>query len=398
MSPPAPATPHLALSPRARTIATAILVGLGLWLALPHQVGGPALVFAIASIFAAGTPLGVALGALTTLAGLATVPVPAPTAPLFTIGAALAGVGLGLFARELDRVGALLRSPLALATLLAVIVGVTLALPDTRVLLAAPDGQPLMLPAIVFDGATFTRLSVDLPAVLALSTPGGSLPAIALTALAIAAVILSIARLRGGGEARLVRGAWELTTLAAALAALVGLLGLLQGLGLFGEVALSSELLRQRYDLALSHQGGVLDLVAPPFAELALWSRPWVDGLRLLAASALLALTLRELRATRAPASTPLPPTPPTPETSRPSRLVPLALAAAAAGTALIAAQRGLSGPALALLGGLVLGAGALVALRLEPRAPHPLTTLGALAAGGATWVYAWLVTPLFGA
>lgn len=386
------------MSQRLRVIASAVMIGLGLWLALPHQPGSGIWVFALASLVAVGTRLGLALAALALLAGLAAEPVEQALGSLNGAAMALSGVGLGLLARELERLHTRLESPLVLGALLAIVLSLTLALPDGSVTLATAEGGVMSLPAMVVDGASFMRRQVELPALVELAAPVGSSSAIALTAALLAVIVLVIAHLRHAdahdGSRHLRRGAWELAALAAGLALVTAVLGLAQLLGLFGPVALDPEGLRRGFDLAASPDGGVLDLAVPASAELRLWSRPWVDGLRLLAAVSLVALAIRQLLRS------------PTPDVSLPgistrpelSSLPYVALASTTGATAFIAAANGLEGAPLALLAGLVLGVGTLASRASGARPTGVLTAAVALSGCGLAWIYAWLVGPLFGA
>lgn len=395
-------------------LAALVLTATGAVLGLPYAPGGATLVFVVAALGAFGTRAGVLLGALALVAGLGTVPVYQPTLMLPAIGMGLAGLGLGLLGRELDRLARVLPSTLVAGALIAVVAAATMALPEGRVLLADGAGAPLALPALWVDGSSFLRVATEIPAYVTRPNPGGSLSAIALLATLLAALLIVIVHLRGGdpsspsaGEARVParerRAAWELAALAGALALIVALLGLGQLAFDMGPSALEPEAWRNALDLAGSRDGAVIDLAVPPSMGLRLWSRPWIDGLRLLPALGLLWLAVRELRA-----KTPVRVASFAPHGLSP--LTPCALAVTAAGTALIAAAHGLQGAPLALIAGLVLGLGAVVAGRTWTEVPSALgvvevgpavpalAPLLALAGSAFVWVFAWLVTPLFGA
>ncbi len=300
------------------------------------------------------------------------------------VGMGLAGIGLGLLPRELDRYTRAL-SPLVLGALLVVVLALTLMIPAPEVLLATPSGDPLAFPSIVVDGATFLRTWVAIPAYVPLPNPAGSFGSIAAMAALIAALLLTIVQLRGRA-ANEATAAWQVAALAAGLGGLFALIGL--GQLVLGSTELDPELVRHSLALTGSRDGSLLDL-AVPAAELRLWSRPWVDGLRLLPSLGLVWLALRELRRPTLEEPT---------EVTDASALTPAALALTGLGTALVAAVNGLHGASLALLGGLALGLGALVAMRLSaPEAARFGPRLGLLASA-VVWVYAWLVTPLFGA
>jgi len=369
-------------------LAALVLAALGAVLGLPWAPGGPTLAFVAAALAALGTRAGVALGALALLAGLGTPPVAMPTLAMPAAGTALAGLGLGLVARELERLRVLPSNTLV-GAVLALLVALAVALPDGRALLAASDGAPLTLSAIIVDGPSFTTLPRTLPAELALASTPDWLRIAAFAASGLALAGLIVAHLRRSERAT--RTAWRLGLMAAALGVVVGLVGLVQ---LLGSVDLDAQALRHAYDLAGSREGAVLELTVPAAAELRLWSRPWVDGLRLLPAAVLLWLALRQRER----------------DLTRPQPtfgpLLPVALAATALGAALVATAHGLSGAPLALIAGLVLAAGALLSARTwttgaVASAPSEAPALApnlALVGAAACWAYAWLVTPLFGA
>jgi len=391
-------------------LVTLVLTASGAVLGLPYAPGGATLVFVVAALGAFGTRAGVLLGALALVAGLGTPPVWQPTLMLPAVGTTLAGLGLGLLARELDRLSRVLPSTLLGAALVALAGAATLALPEGRVLLADGDGAPLMLPALVVDGGSFARVATEVPALITHANPGGSLSAIAALACLLASLVLIIVHLRTGvtsasrmsGERR---GAWELTALAGALALAVALLGLGQLLLGSGPASVEPEVWRNALDLSVSRDASVVDLAAPASVSLRLWSRPWIDGLRFLPALSLLWLAVRELRGSRSAAfAHEL-------RARSAARLVtsfalgisqwtPIALALTVVGAALIAAAHGLQGTPLALLAGLVLGLGGLVAGRTWTGASGSLAFAPLLALAGTAfvWIYAWLVTPLFGA
>lgn len=371
-------------------LAALVLAGLGAALGMPYAPGGPTLAFGVATLAALGTRGGVALGALALLAGLGTPPAPLATLAMPAVGTALAGLGLGLVIRELERLRAVPSNTLG-GAVLALVGALAAVLPDGRALLATPDGAPLALPALVVDGPSFATLPLSLPGAVALDSTPGWLRLAAFAFAVLAAVALVVAHLRQGERAE--RSAWRLATVAAVLGIAIGIAGVAQ---LLGSVDLDAQGLRQAYDLAASRDGAVLELTVPASAELRLWSRPWVDGLRLLPAAALLWLALRQRERHAShlqPAHGPL---------------LPIALAATALGAALIAGTHGLAGAPLALVAGLVLAAGALLSGRFSPAAPGaptgPHSGAPALAPGlalvGAAfcWIYAWLVAPLFGA
>ncbi len=182
-------------------LAALLLTATGAALGLPYAPGGATLVFAVAALGAFGTRAGVLLGALALIAGLATVPVSQPTLILPAIGTGLAGLGLGLLGRELDRLARALPSVLVSGALIAVVAAATLSLPGAPVLLANGDGTPLALPALVVDGGSFMRVATEVPAFITHPSPGGNLSLIALLATLLSALLLVIVHLRGVDQA-----------------------------------------------------------------------------------------------------------------------------------------------------------------------------------------------------
>ncbi len=367
-----------------------VLAAAGGALGLVHAPGGPVLVFVLATLAALGTRAGIVLGALALIGGLATAPGYQPTLILPALGMGLAGLGLGLLGRDLDRYARAF-SPLVLGALLVVVLVSTLAIPSHEVLLAAPSGEPLGLPGVVVDGATFLRTWTAIPAQVSLANPTGSLGSIAAVAGLVAALLLTIVHLRGNAQNE-ASAAWQVTVLAAGLGATFALVGF--GQLVIGSVDLDPDLVQRSLALAASRDGSLVEL-ALPAAELRLWSRPWVDGLRLLPAMGLLLLALRELRRLK-PTAEPIQETPTVVTDASP--FTPIALALTALGTALVAAANGLHGAPLALIGGLALGLGALVAQRLSAPETSGFGPRLGLLASALVWVYAWLITPLFGA
>lgn len=368
-----------------RAAIAAALAALGAFAGLSWAPGGSTLVLVCATLAALGTEAGVVLGALALVAGVGTPPIAMPTLIVPALGAGLAGIGLGLLARELDRARGALTS-LTGAALMALLGAAALALPSIAPWLASPDGALLTGRALVVDGPSFTRLALDAPL---RGAPMTSTPAtIAAVAAVLAAVLALYAEQRDAVKPR--RWAWAALSIAGALGLAAALIGLLDLLAAAPE--LDREALRRTLDFAGARDGGVLDLVVPAHAELRLWSRPFVDGLRLLPA---LLVLLMAFRASRVPLNKP-------PRTSTPalSGLAFAALAAAALGTALFAATHGIAGPSLAMIAGLVLGSSSLVAARTWGAAtsPAPLSPLLGLAGAALLWVFAWLVVPLFGA
>jgi len=234
-----------------------------------------------ATLAALGSRPGVLFGALTLVAGLAVQPAALPLiAPMALIGALLAGAALGLLGRELERhIDLLARDHRAvLVALAALLLLLTLVMPDPHVRLAS-GGMPAMFDALTIDTPSATRLWRPIPALVTYLSPLADLEPLALilsgivafAAMAHAALALPLDR----AFQWVVRG----TALLTVVVALVALLDLLAG-----SVTLDLEALRQTMTHQASTAGPLLDLAAPPDVALAWWSRPLVDGLRLVAA------------------------------------------------------------------------------------------------------------------
>ena len=366
-----------------RAAIALVLAGLGAASGLPWSAGGPTLVLVCATLAALGPEVGVALGALALVAGVGTMPVATPTLLVPAVGAGLAGLALGLLGRELDRLkGAL--SPLVGAALMALVAAAALALPSLAPWLASPDGGLLTGRALFIDGPSFTRLALDTPL---RGEPMTATPATIAAVAAVAAAVLALfAQQRDDARPR--RWAWGALSIAGALGFAAALIGVLDLLATAPE--LDRETLRRGLDFTHARDGGVLDVLPPAAAELRLWSRPWVDGLRLVPSALLL---LMAFRASRVPLNKPARLATPTL-----SGLPFAAFAAAAAGTAFYAATHGISGSSLAMVAGLALGLSSLVAARAWNDGAIALSPLLGLAGAALLWVYAWLVVPLFGA
>lgn len=373
-----------------------VLAAIGAVLGLPYAPGGATLAFVVATVASFGTRAGLAAGALALIAGAGVAPVAVAFGPFEVAGAALGGLALGLLLREGERLFEGL-SPALIGALAALTLAFTLVVPSESVRLATAEGAPLSLPALIVDAASMTRVATTVPAELTLAAPS------TLTTLALVAALAAALFLLGARTRQLQTVTWRVTAVAGALGVVAGLAGLVQ---LMGSAALDAEVMRHAYDLRASVSGSVLDLVVPPVAELRLWSRPFVDGLRLVPAVFLAGLAMRNLLVLRA---TPLIKAEVvrahlTDETALPllgswTWLMPLALASAGLAAAALGFGGGagaLSGAALALIGGMALGLGALVASRFDPTLD--LAPRVALVAVAVLWVQAWVVGPLFGA
>lgn len=321
-----------------RLVATLVLAlgGLGLGLASDASDLRTVLLCA-AAIAALGTRPGLLFGALTLVSGVGVAPAAVPLfAPLAVVGSALAGVALGLLGRELERhIDVFARDHRALMIALAALVlALTFILPDPPARLVL-DGAPAMFDALAIDPATATRLWRPIPALIAYGGPlEGLEPVIIVFAGIVVFAGLAHAALRR--DPREVAIAAWVTAGAAAVVALLALFDLV-----FGSITLDAAALRQELSLSASASGPLLDLATPASADLALWSRPLVDGLRLVAAFVLGAAPFVKERS----------------QTSADHPWLLLALAAAVLALPLVPLP-------MALAGGVMLGVGALVAGR----------------------------------
>lgn len=351
-------------------VALAVLGGVLAVLADPRDPRG--LVFAVAALAAFGKRPSVLFGALALVGGLSAVPWPGPAVidPLALVGLGLSGLALGLLGRELDRHLDLFRGERLRPVLVALAaLGLALAwfLPDPAARLAGPDGAPLSFDALMVDPSTAFRLLRPLPAVVHHTSPLGDLRPLALVLSLVVAFAALAHWALGRGVDRVLRIA---VLAAAALTGLVAALGLVDLLT--GSVALDKEQVRQALTLKGSASGPLLDLALPAEAALRPWSRPWVDGLRLVAALLLAGAALW-------PA-----PSPKAETESEPGPWLPLALAAAVAALPF-------STPPMALASGVVLGLGALVAGRRG--ASTALAPRIALAALTVVWIWGAIAT-----
>lgn len=380
-----------------------VMAAVGAAIGLPHAPGGATLAFLVATLASFGTRTGLAAGALALIAGVGVAPVAIAFSPFEIAGAALGGLALGLLLREGERLFEGL-PPALIGALAALVLAFTLVIPSESVRLATTEGAPLFLPALIVDAASMTRVATTVPAEIDLAAPS------ALITVALAAALAAALFLLGARTRKLQVVTWRIAAVGGALGVVAGLAGLVQ---LMGSATLDTETMRHAYDLRASLGGSVLDLVVPPVAELRLWSRPFIDGLRLVPAVFLAGLAVRNLLVLRA---TPLIKAEvradhaggaaglitgdgEAPLLGSWTPLMPLALAAAGLAAAALGLGSGagaLSGAALALIGGMALGLGALVASRFDPTLD--LAPRVALVAVAVLWVQAWVVGPLFGA
>jgi len=351
------------------TPALVALVALVLGLvADPHAARTP--LFAAATLAALGTRPALVFAALALVAGVGTAPSAAAAGAFSPLaGAVLAGAALGLLGRAIA--AARLPETLGATTTLALAalgLALTFLVPDGPVHLAGPTG-PLTFDALLVDPGTASRVLVPIPAIIAHASPLADLASFTLVLAAVVAVAaLGMAALAAPPDAILravARGV-------AALAILVSFMALSE-LAL-GAVALDGPALREA--LSLAGRAPIVDLAVPPEADLALWSRPMVDGLRLIAALLLFGATLPPRPITASPAS---------------PRALPalawLALALALGELALLVVT-----PPLALASGLIVGRGALVVARIDARGERVVGL--ALLVVLALWVWGALAAP----
>jgi hypothetical protein len=323
----------------------------GLILGLDH-LAGPALPLALATVLALPTRATPILGALTLIAGLGSTPqhLASPTDLILPLGS---GLALGLLARHIASDTHFRGRHDLAGGLAALFLTFVLALPLPHLALASPEGGHLSLPAILGDGGTMIR--TPWPVSPFIEAPGSTLTAIAATASLLIAIVLFATHIAPSKRLS--------PSLAARLGVIAGALGVAAGvtglISLLSPPALSAEALRETFNLAASRDGAVLALELPAYT-LELSSRPFIDGLRILAGLVLLAIFIVRRE--------------PTPTLAAPSLGLPLYLGLAAGCLGLLGATTlaaGLSGPSLLLLAGLILVLGAMVATaRLRHEAP----------------------------
>jgi hypothetical protein len=358
-----------------------LLAAAGLALGLPAAPTGPALVLGLAALVALPTRATLPLGALALIGGLGAHGPSELIAVDFLLPVGT-GLALGLLSRVLARdLDALLRGRHELAgALVALGLGLILALPLPHVALAAVDGGPLLLPALLGDGATMIRTVWPVPAFVA---PGDSLLNDFATVLAALSALFLLAThfAPATSKALTPTNAARLGVLAGALGVAVGVAGLLS---LAAPPALEASQLRAALDLAASRDGVVLDVNLPPYA-LELASRPFLDGLRILAGLGLVATFVVRRRAPSEPGAHPL----------SPASYGALALGTLALFGATFSAG-GLAGPGLLVLGGLIVMAGGLVTAALSAR--DKLAPRVSLLAGTAMLALSPILPLLYGA
>lgn len=382
----APSAPPTGASlPRFTLVAGATLALAALALAVGALSGDPTgghAVLAGGAVLGFGGVGALWLAAFAVLVALGTPPDVAAPLPWWL--AAPGALALGALTRAAEPAARYLIAPsrrVAAATLLASLLAITLLLSDGYALLADPSGGTLAFDAILRDGLTAGRSAVSLPALVPHTQPGHVLGGVIALFAGVAA--FGLLAWRASDRAELARPAWLLAALAGGLAALFALTGLLELL--VGAVALpDAEALRAQLTFEAGLEASLERVSAPPTAALALWSRPVIDGVRLLLGAALVLLALRGLRG---------------PADSSAASAVALRAVAprwAPLAAALCAAMAPFSPLpiALALAATATLVVGALVAGRLG--APRDALPAGLLVAGAVSCVAAW-VGPLAG-
>lgn len=356
----------------AAAIALALTVA-GLALGLGASLTSPALALGLGALLALGTRAAPVLGALTLIAGLGTAPGPLMPTALELLTSAALGLGLGLTGRWLAAHASITHGPLVLAGLLALLVGLLHLMPPPALMLA-DSGDPLMTQAVMGDGPSSMRVLWPVAAFTA-GAPNALAP---LLWLGLAVAVACFAFHQRPVDPR----KHHLEHVIMAFGALVAIAGVLGLVGLFGSGTLDAEVFRHDLDLAAERATALA--ASPVPYELALWSRPFVDGLTLFSGLALVLLGLLSKR--RLPAPT---------EPAHTASLPLVGTNAIVIASFLFALTHGLDGEALLALAGAVAGLGALVS-SYDPKARlmSPLLVMAAVAMG----VAACLLPPLVAA
>lgn len=355
------------------TALALLLTAAGLALGLGASFTSAALPLGLGAFLALGTRAAPVLGALTLIAGLGTAPSPVIPTILELSTSVVLGVGLGLAGRWLAAHASITHGPLVLAGLLALLVGLLHLVPSPSLMLAQA-GDPLVTQAIMGDGPSSMRVLWPISAFSA-GTPNPLAP---LLWFGLALAVACFAFHQRSTDAR-TRHLEHVILAFGALVAIAGILGLA---GLFASGSIDAEVFRHDLDLAAERATA---LAAPTVThELALWSRPFVDGLTLVSGLALVLLALsskRRLPAPEQPAQT--------------STLPLMATNALVIAAFLFALTHGPDGDALLALAGGVAGLGALVSsFDAKARLMSPLLVMAAAVFG----VAACLLPPLIAA
>jgi hypothetical protein len=361
---------------RALLVALSVLVPCACFWLADGQLLAPWVGLSAATLAAAGTPLGVAVGVLALLSS--TLEIASPVATAWTAGAWVAGgLALGLLLREIDRdlpwalTGGATRTGVAGSALVAV----AALLPHGRLVLLDASGAPLWLAAQIQDPAAGLAGRVNLPAVLA-SPPPGELMLILALLLAVASAF-ALLRQEIEGDHEVATWGWPVMGTAGVLLALAGAWGLMELLG--GSVSVPDG---QAWALALSKAGqgtAVTGIETPTAATLGLASRPLVDPIRLMVGLAVSAWVWGPWRHR------------PVARVYGPRPLILLAVAAA-----VLAATLGLGSMTWAILAGALLAFASVLVAQTRPASSRLGIELVVLAT--ATWLSAWLTPAWTGA
>jgi hypothetical protein len=270
----------------ARDLAALLLVALGLGANVAAGGLDPrTLALAAATVLAWGTSGAWGPGLLAFLVGIAAHPYDMqPIFPTLTnVTALVAGAGLGLIVRHLAVhrwQGPLNRD--TIRALVALALGGTFLMSPSMARLAASDGAPLLLGLEVVDPTNLVAATVERHVALAMPHPLSPVAPF-LATLCLGASWVGLARV---GSAATRRRLWIVVAVFALVAVVVGAVP-----PLLETFQLDTDHVRETLSFRGAARGAVI-AVAPAEATFAPWSRPPVDALRLLFATALLSLTL----------------------------------------------------------------------------------------------------------
>lgn len=331
-----------------RDLAALLLVAIGIGVNVSAGGLDPrTLALAAATVLAWGTSGAWGPGLLAFLVGTAAHPYDLqPIFPTLTnVTALVAGAGLGLIVRHLAVhrwQGPLGRD--TIQALVALALGGTFLLSPALVRLATGDGTPLLLSLEVVDPDSLMATSVERHVALTMAHPLAPVAPF-LAALCLGAAWLGLAKV---GTPTTRRRLWLVISVLALGAVILGAV-----LPLLDTFQLDPGRVREELSLRGAARGAVISM-APAEAAFAPWSRPPLDALRILLATALLSLTLDRA-----------------PDRPRPE----LDLRALLVATALLVVAFGLGGfmPEAVAGGAILLGAAAVAARRsrMEPE-PGP--------------------------
>lgn len=255
------------------TVLAVVTAGLGLGLGLLASPSTPAFPLALATLIALGTRTAPIFGLGALVAGLGTVPDPAMPVLFDLFAAAVAGLGLGTLGRWLAQDETLAKSPYVTAGLLVLAIFVLHLMPSPPLALVDSSGRLLSTAVTLADGPS--AMQVFWPVATYAPGQANTLTPLLLLGLPIAVLLFALHQRPDDRRARLVA---QIALGFGVVAVIAGVLGLVQ---LFGSGSTESEILRHRFDLA---SADATTLAAPTITwELRLWSRPFLDGLTLVA-------------------------------------------------------------------------------------------------------------------